>query len=218
LDASNLEENSSELHAGALEISSTGDPFFSLPEYGSAYRAFVDDTVHFLAAAMDEMLGGMPRPKMRRGYKGRNSFAAGETVETILIPFRSSFRFSKQTVTNCDVSEFAAGLYSIAEDYVAAIMPQVFGGFSALSEATGNIVDAGGKPLTFDLVLDAIETMDLLFDDDDNPILPNLVVNPQTRVPEMSDDEKARLEGILERKRDAYIAGKRHRTLPRDRW
>ncbi|MCK4818719.1 hypothetical protein KA005_23305, partial [bacterium] len=44
---------------------------------------------------------------------------------------------------------------------------------------TGNVVDAGGQPLSHELLLKTLETIQLDFDDNGKPIMPTLVVSPQ---------------------------------------
>lgn len=83
---------------------------------------------------------------------------------------------------------------------------------NAVSEVTdevGNAVDAGGQPLSAELILKVWETMRFNFDEDGKPNMPTLVFNPiqEERVKEAF--RRIETEPELRKKRDEII--NRHR-------
>ena len=188
---------------------------FDLPEYVEAYRKFLSDSMHGMAGAENPVLGKMPRMRVGRAYRGRNSVGSSGSVESPVVATRGSYSLTYDTIVNCDVDEVLVQIHGLAEDYAATVIPQLYAGIGDIAQAFGNSTDAGGAPFTWDMVIDMYERVEMPFDDNDQPILPTLHVNPSMQIPEMSPEQQMRLNGILEQKRLAYLAGRRRRQLSR---
>lgn len=95
--------------------------------------------------------------------------------------------------------------------------------FRTLDEGTseaGTVVDAKGHPLTVDLMLEGLETMDHAFDDDGNWIPPTFVGSPamistlaKVMTPAEIDRFNKALGRMLEKKHDEYRRRKADRIL-----
>lgn len=96
--------------------------------------------------------------------------------------------------------------------------------FETISEATervGNVVNAKGKPLSAEIVLDLLEKMWLPFDDNHNPKLPSIVIGSgQIDRMKIVNEEletnqalKNRFTDIINRKREEWLAGEADRKL-----
>jgi hypothetical protein len=96
--------------------------------------------------------------------------------------------------------------------------------FDAINKATtvtGNVVDAKGRPFTFELFLEMIEKMELSFDDEGNPHMPSLIVHPAMAAKiqenraewEANPEYKERLDEIIARKRREWNDRESHREL-----
>ncbi|MBZ5612472.1 MAG: hypothetical protein LAO23_00585 [Acidobacteriia bacterium] len=96
--------------------------------------------------------------------------------------------------------------------------------FSAVEEATsevGNALDARGKPFHMSMLLDMLEKMQIDFDQNNNPIMPTLVLHPdmlqaiQTKIVEWENDPglKRRKKEILSRKREEWRDRESNRKL-----
>ena len=201
---------------GPVETEVPANRFFELPEYDAAFREFVRTAMYGLAATKDPILDQMPRSQVHRVYRPRNSIGGGGTIETPMMPFRNTFGFNPQAVVECDIDDIISSIDALAEAYAAAIVPQIFGGISAVTSALGNTIDAGGEPFTWDMALDLMDRMAIAFDDNDEPVVPTLHIGPDRQLPEMTEAQQVRMGEILERKRVAYLAGRRHRKLPRN--
>lgn len=191
--------------------------FFELPEYDSAFGEWLNDTMHALAAARNSMLAEMPRVRVRRTYRGRNSIGTSGAVETPPLATRSSYIINHDTIVNCDAEGLLSTVDEIAGQYATAVTSQIFESLSSVTDAFGNTHDGGGQPLTVDLYLQVLSQMEVAFDDDDNPVLPTVRSNDGVEIPlpEFSSAQQARLEEILEPKRIAHLARRRHRELSR---
>ncbi len=95
--------------------------------------------------------------------------------------------------------------------------PQLFQSIAEMTAAADMAIDAAGKPFSADLYLQALEKIDIGFDDDGHPILPSLHVGPALRdVAERAMEEvreNPAFAAILNRKREEFLAKKRTRRL-----
>jgi hypothetical protein len=88
-------------------------------------------------------------------------------------------------------------------------------------QEVGNVMDAGGRELTFDLLLDGWERIQIDFGPDGKPHLPSIVVGSeayaelQRKIPEWEKDPRfrARLEEIMRRKREDFCEREACRRL-----
>ena len=88
---------------------------------------------------------------------------------------------------------------------------------------TGNAIDTGGQPLTFNLYLDLLEKVDLEFDEQGNPDFSSrfLVVSPEMadflrqKMPEWEQNVEfqRRLETIINNKREDWLDRESNRKL-----
>jgi hypothetical protein len=78
----------------------------------------------------------------------------------------------------------------------------------------GNLLNAGGRSLTVDLLLQMLGRIRFPFDKDDNPLMPTLLVGPDLKekviqvFEEINEDADAqeRLKGIIDQKREEWNA------------
>jgi hypothetical protein len=194
--------------------------FFRLPEYVEGFGRFLAEVMHGLAASKDPILAKAPRVLTRRMYRGRNSLESsesGEAVDPPTMSTRTEFNLSHDLVASGDAGELLAEIDALAEKYVSQVMPQFFENLSMITTAFGNTHHAGGQPFNWDMFLDMFEGMDVPFDDNDNPVLPSIYAGTDFTIPpEMTPEQTARLEAIIAGKRDAYLARRRYRRIPRD--
>lgn len=74
---------------------------------------------------------------------------------------------------------FIESLNKVAEDLKSQQSEIMFEKLNEVTAKTGNVVDAGGQPISHELLLKTLETIQLDFDDTGKPIMPTLVVSPQ---------------------------------------
>lgn len=189
-------------------------PPFELPEYQEAYLGCFRSVVDMYAMAKDPMLRGMNKSRPSRSYLGRNSLPGGNEIVGPTMAVRSEFSMTAAEVLAGDAACLLAKLDKLAENYLASFMPQVFAAISEVTDAVGNTVDAGGKPFSAALFLELLERMDVEFDETGTPRL-QIIVHPDTKIPELTEDEQRRIDEALERKRQQFLARRRSRQLPR---
>ncbi|RBY85959.1 hypothetical protein [Blastococcus sp. TF02A-26] len=85
-----------------------------------------------------------------------------------------------------------------------------------MTEEHGNTIDAGGRDF-FDVVAETLETIEMTFDDEGRPNL-TIVMHPdqaeKLRDKQPTPEQEARLDAILERRKEEWLASRRRRDLP----
>ena len=115
---------------------------------------------------------------------------------------------------------FEAKLESIAQNLIAESAKAFFAKIEASSKRAGTAFDAGGKPVSAEMLLDMMERVQTEFTEDGDPT-GTFVIHPDMlpAVKEVADqiendpELKRRNTAILERQREAWIARESNRKL-----
>ena len=83
-----------------------------------------------------------------------------------------------------------------------------------MTTATGNTIDAGGA-FTFEKFYEMLEMIEWTLDDDDELSHPSLVMHPEMadKLPEITPEQRARLDALKQRKHEELLARRRRRRL-----
>ncbi len=191
---------------------------FALPEYDRAFSAFVSETVHELARARDPVLAEMHFATVPTTVGSRVRDREGLDVD--LEPENVGFEMSTSVtaVRAADYDEFCIEVDQAADMLARDLMRVWVGTMHKITEATGNVVDAGGK-LTFEVVYEMLDKIEYSLDENDELIMPSLVMHPDTAkqleaLGPPSPEQNAMLAELRERKRGEALARRRRRRLP----
>lgn len=118
-------------------------------------------------------------------------------------------------------SEIVQKLDEAAQDIAKQHMRLLFTTVTESSQRAGTAYDAGGRPFHMGMFLDALEGMQVDFDDDGRPKLPTIVMHPdQLKIigPKLAEWEKdpalhARWEQVLAKKKDEWRDRESRRKL-----
>lgn len=188
---------------------------FILPEYSTAFIHFAYDAIHQLAKARDPVLDNFPVVTLPRRYRNRNTMPDGTTLDLEHMPVRTDFEISTTAIINCDGAALMDMFDRAVDTYLKSIMPQVFAILENVTAAAGTSIKAGGRALSAELIAEALEKMEVDFDDDGNPILPRVIVGEGANVPDVTTEGQRKIDEILRRKRELFLAQRRRRELPR---
>lgn len=188
----------------------------SLDEYSTASLAFFSDAVRAIVRAGDGVLSEIGVEQMETIPPMQHTMSSGEVLQTEPLEASSLISFSKAGVIEGDFDEFHLAVYQTAERFEEDMTRYMFGHISEITEATGNVVRANGRSM-WEASLEVLETIHLSFDQDGVPSMPTLVVHPDTleRMGDPPPDFADRLNEILIRRRDGWLARRRTRRLPR---
>jgi hypothetical protein len=193
-----------------------GTPRLTIPAYDMALEALKTSIVEGMVG-VDPMLGQIK--SRTTGHAGPVRNVPGPNpVDHERTHFEGGYALHIDAIRETDVEAFITAICGVAEQYAAAKGATLLRTAEDITDATGNAIDAGGRPLSWDLILDGLEMTEVAFDDDGQPTT-QIVASPKTvalmQAIEKTPEQERRYQEIMQRKKDAWDAQQRPRRLPR---
>ncbi len=200
-------------------VGTTTSRLFALPEYERAQFDVFNSAIKGLMKAKDYLYAQIPESDPSEMMPAtQNTMPSGETVRSEPVLMESKIVFQWDDIRNCNLEALAEQADKVAEERLAVIMPHLFATLARTCEAAGTATDMAGAPLTFESYLAGFSKMDLRFDANGEPILPQLVVHPETakmlaKLPPWTAEQQEKWNAMIDGKRKEYFANRRHRKL-----
>jgi hypothetical protein len=195
------------------------EPIFRLMEYAVAERVFIGGTLDALARAKDPLLARIKVERTTKVPRTQITTDSGEVIEQEPVQIRTKLTQAPQDIIDGKLDDLLVSLDQAAEEYSEQFGRYFYEQLSRVTEATGNVVDASGRPF-FDSLYEMYDKIDLQFDEGGR-IAQELHLNPadaekwQKGLDEMTPDQQAKLAALVERKRQEFNARRRDRRLSR---
>lgn len=120
-------------------------------------------------------------------------------------------------VLEFDVPAVLAQLLVVADERGRQLTSAMLGLIRDTSEEYGHAVDAGGRDFG-DVLIEALEQLEIRFDESDDPVLPTLLMHPNTAAKlegkSLTPDQEKRMAEVIARKREEHRASQRRSDLP----
>jgi hypothetical protein len=194
-------------------------PWFMPREYEIGGVRWFSHAARELSRALHPLLAQIPRVELAEGPEPLPEGAQLPSEASLLYrPMAVShvWTVSIEDVAEFNVSEFLADLYALADDMGGQMVHGLLGLISDVSDEYGNTIDAAGRDF-FDVFAETLETIDMTFDEDGRPNL-TIVMHPdqaeKLRDKKPSAAQEARINAILDRRREEWRASRRRRDLP----
>jgi hypothetical protein len=193
------------------------EPLFALVEYARAETRFVGQAVEALARTRDGLYGQIHREPVARVQTTQITTAAGVVVEQPSIPVKYHITIHPEDLISGDLDRLIASLDEAADEMLDALMPPFYEFLSKITQATGNVVEANNRPF-FDVLYEAIETVEMDFDEAGNHnhvlvIHPDQWAELQKNGP-LTPEQQQKLDDLYKRKREEADARRRYRRIP----
>jgi hypothetical protein len=193
----------------------------SAPEYDIATHRWMTDRVHRRMREMDEVYASLQHESM--------SSVAATTVQfddqgedMIMRPFslHAGVELSVLAMINGEFDELYSTVDTIAEQHVQQAMERFFQTMNAVTERTGNVVNATGEGWV-DSWITSLERTDMTFDENGLPATQTIVHSDmytqfRGQLATMTPEQQARFAQVMTRKKAQFDASRRRRRLPRD--
>jgi hypothetical protein len=151
---------------------------FALHEYDAAFGRFFSETMRVLAHAQSPLLAQMRFVEMPGTVGSRVRDRQG--MDIVLDPGKTSTEVISDLKAVCD-GDYEQ-LYEAMFESADAMAEQLVGYFvesmGKVTEGTGNMVDAGGRPFGFEVFYETLAKLDFSVDENDELVMPSLVMNP----------------------------------------
>jgi hypothetical protein len=206
----------------SVEVPAPGhpeQPWIIPREYEIGGVRWFSDAVRELERALHPLLAQIPRVELADMPRAP---AEGEPLPAEASPLyrpmvtKHEWTVHVEDVVNFDVEQFLADLVDMAQDVGSQMVKMVIEHISEVSEKVGNVVSAEGRDF-FDVYAESLETIEMTFDENGDHNL-TMLANPETydRVKDKTPtpEQEARINAIIDRKREEWRAARRRRELP----
>jgi hypothetical protein len=187
---------------------------FEVPEYDSAFRTFFGEAIHEVAIARDSLISEIPFEQSPGALGSVIQDQDGNDVDLVAGSISTEFSMSRNSAIRGDVEALLLLIDSLSEQLAKGLVESLFGSLNTVTEATGNVVDASGKP-TIEAIIEALETIELGLTDDDELSFPTIVMSPSAmeKLPTPTPEQEARIEKLKKERLEELLARRRHRRL-----
>lgn len=190
---------------------------FWLDEYEEAAAVATGEAIMGLALAKSPFLAGVRSERMAHVPVSRITDRDGRELELEPVPIRVPVELDLAPVIQGDIGAVLAALDAAGAIQEAGLSKALLSSLSDVTDFTGNTIDAGGQPLSWDLVTDMVEKMEVDFDDNGEMDLV-LVMNPRDverleKLAPPTPEQEERREAVITKKREAWEARQRERRL-----
>jgi predicted transcriptional regulator len=191
---------------------------FKLPEYHRSLTKFVSIAVHEVMIRKSPILSKIRSIPSQQIPTFRTTGPSGQVVENsplqVLTPFTINLADAK--TGNFD-SLFDAIDYA-SEHLLKEAMNHFYSYLDRICAAAGTSVDAKGQPVSHDLILRMLDSVEIGFDENGEPEMPTLVMHPAMaeqirRLPQPTEAQLRALADLIDRKRQEHGARQRSRKL-----
>jgi len=192
---------------------------FRMTEYARAEAAFINRALSALSRSRGGILSLIQSEPTRRIGTTRLTTDSGETVEFEATAIEAYMSISWDDVAAANVEALLTTVDEAAGVHHEELTKWVLGNLDKLTMATGNTVDGSGKSL-FDSVYEGFEKIELSFEDDGQiskgfawVMHPDMVPKLKQMEAEMTQEQRQKLEELINRKREEFFARRRRRQL-----
>lgn len=191
---------------------------FSLEEYTDACVEFFWGVTQGIMKASNAVYAKIEIVEVPEVYDQKIETPTGATTVLEGVQFNVSIELSLTKLTNGEPGYFAELAYNHAMEALDQYMPQFYQRIGKLSDDMGNTVDAKGKGPSWDLFIDTLEKRPLDFDAHGNITGLTIVSSPEVaeafkRLGPMTEQQTARLNALIARKKEEFNARQRNRKL-----
>ena len=126
---------------------------FALPEYGHGFKSVLDQALDELTLAKSPVLRNIRLDRSQRVRTTHITAPSGEVVSNPPIEVALPYRFTISDVTGFDLDALARSCDEAAEVLTDTKLDALLDYSGRISEALGNVSDAGGQPFGWPVLL-----------------------------------------------------------------
>lgn len=195
-----------------------------LPDFPKEKALLVKFWNEYLELKHRELLGffsTIPSFAIHEGDRWKIERSDGSESEQPYQEMSSGFTIDINEVPELTPEKIKIKLDALAENTAQQMSQGIFNEIQTASEAVGNTVNAKGKPLTKELVLELFEKIETDFSPDGQWIPPSIVMHPDVwkaneakfKEWELDEEFNTRRDEIINKKREAWRAREAIRKL-----
>ncbi|MGH9890766.1 MAG: hypothetical protein ACREA0_02025 [bacterium] len=195
-----------------------------LPDFPDVKTDLSEQLVIFLKARVDHHLGPLSKIARVRFFEGDRQElirASGEAEPSGYEEIRSGFGVRDEELPDLTLDALLMKLDQAAEELAQQMGKGLYTKISEAVERVGNVVDAKGRKLEATMILELLSSIDVDFNQDGTPRLPEIHIHPtlsegiQLAAEEFErrPDLKQQFKEIIDQKREDWRAREASRKL-----
>lgn len=219
MDSEDAAEAAEAADAADVAADRPEEPWVMPREYDIGGVRWFSDASREMARALHPLLAQVTREELAEGPPPQTEGAALPAEASSLyrpMAVQHVWTVSIEDVAAFNVDQFLTDLHALADSMGGQMVRGMLEHISAVTEEYGNTVDATGRDFA-DAFADSLETMDISFDEEGLPNI-TIVMHPdqveKLRENPPTPEQEARIDAILSRRREEWLASRRRRDLP----
>jgi hypothetical protein len=190
---------------------------FALGEYASAAQASAFEAIDRLARAQSPLLASIRSETTEVIPVSRITGRDGRELEIAPVPVQISLEIDIDPAIEGDLTGVLEALDAAAAQKERVLSKAVISSMLKITDLTGNKLEAGGRPLSWDLITDAFEKIDLSFDENGESNM-SLILHPDAyaRLAALgppTKEQQARHDAVIANRRAEWESQRRARRL-----
>ncbi|WP_306142619.1 hypothetical protein [Roseibium sp. MMSF_3412] len=192
----------------------------TIPQLENEIEELVSRFVEHETKVRSPGIGEVPRHRVFEGDQSAIIRPDGENDDTDFREFSATSRIPSNKILYSTFDEILKYFVPVAEALASHQATMFFEVIDQTTKKTGNIIDWKGNPLSFETILEALEKVQIDFDEDGKPSMPTMVISPSMRpkIEELMSDPKRpeferKQKEIIEKKRLEWRDREANRTL-----
>jgi hypothetical protein len=192
---------------------------FALPEYERAQFEFMNQAAKGLMKTKNPIYAQIREAEPTENIPiTQNTMPSGEVVATAPLMMVTKVVIKLDDIRLRNLDYLAEQVDSIAEERIAQVMRHFYDSFGRTCEGAGTATNMAGAPFTFEAYLLSFSKVELRFQKDGTPILPQMVTSPEmakaiSALPPWTKAQQKQWDDMIEGKRKEFFANRRHRKL-----
>lgn len=170
----------------------------------------------------DPFLSRIRKKRIHEGNRMTSSSMEGHTESSEFKSIASEFtEISRDEIIEKGVNAFDSRIDTMSEEFMNQLSQSFFKKMHEVTETTGNIINANGRSISPEVILEALEKVTIDFDEFGNPLLPALILHPEAlekikdKIPKWETDPNLQRKHreLIERKRREWDDRESRRKL-----
>lgn len=194
-----------------------------LPDFPKLKGKIVETINRYLQdlVRQEPLLSQFREERVFEGNKMSSNTENGQSNQSSYKKLSASYSIKREDVITKGPTVFIENIKNVAEEIKKQQAELVFNKLSEVTNETGNVVDAKGKPFTFELFMELLEKIEIDFDDQGKPSMPMLVVSPELGIKlkdllpkwKANPEYTKRFQEVIEKKRKQWSDRESNRKL-----
>lgn len=195
-----------------------------LPDFPVQKARLLEFWNRYFAQKHNEYLGYFsecPSYSQHEGNRWAVEREDGTTSESGYESIEAGFPVRVDEVPNLTPEKIAQKIDIAAQEMARQMVQGILEDISHAVDESGRTVDAGERPFTKELFLKGLDSIEMGFDENGNPIMPKVMMHPKLwetikddiKTWEQDPEFTKRFNQIIERKREAWRARESRRKL-----